>query len=198
MAARSGMVSLIDDLRSMTSTAPDEVTINGVAYWSDEQLQARLDSTRVEYIDIPLAKLPLRVAGETTFTRYYIPQMVNDKLETAETTGAFTVVDIQGYSAPSYTYDASSKLILFAADTGGIEYYLRARGYDLDYTASQIWFEKAGHRVSLIEWKAGAHSMKEDDEYNHCIEMANRYSRKNGLQFTRLTGVGYNSVNPYS
>lgn len=193
MAARSGMASLILELRGFTDTKEQDVEVNGVAYWTDEQLQNVLDLYRKDVLDAELVSVPLMVNGVTEWTRYYIPLAIGHYLETDATPGAFSIVDVVGAAAPSHTVDIRAMTVVFNANTNGLEYFLRGRTYDVRAAAAHVWFMKAGHRAELIEWKAGGHTLSEDQEYQHCLEMYRLYSSFRGIGVTRLVRRGYSA-----
>lgn len=189
--ARLGMATLIAELRGMTDTAADQYSVGGQSYWSDDHLQAKLDQTQKIVWDVSLLKTQHYENGVAKYTRYYIPIEVGTWLEGSETTGAFEVVNSLGNTAPVYTATPEVGLIVFNADTGGTEYFLRARSYDLRAAAAQIWLDKAGHSTKLIEWKAGGHTLKENLEHDHCMKMYEVYSYYQGLGTTQLRKSGY-------
>lgn len=194
MAARAGMASLILELRGFTDTKVDDVEVNGVAYWTDEQLQDVLDLYRKDVVDVGLVSVPMMVNGVTEWKRYYIPFSVGHYLETADTPGAFSIVDSTGTDAPAYTVDYRALTVTFTASTDGRQYMLRGRVYDIRAAASHVWFMKAGHRAELIEWKAGGHTLSEDKEYQHCLDMYRLYSSFRGIGVTRLVRRGYGAL----
>lgn len=193
MAARSGMVTLIANLRSITETDVNDVTINGVAYWTDDQLQYHLDRNSKMVRDIPLVSKPLMNSGVTTYTEFYVPAFAGRNFETADTIGQFVLFDSHFtiINSALYTVDYTINQIIFTSDFGSDTVYLRARSFDLNASAQDVWLEKAAHRAALINWKAGGQTLAEDQEYQHCIEMANLYQGRMGLRSNRTNRVDY-------
>ena len=65
MSARAGMTHLIARLRAMTETAAGDYSVDGLSYWSDDQLQDALDA-QINRIDLGLIEpLPEAVGGRT-------------------------------------------------------------------------------------------------------------------------------------
>lgn len=203
MAVRTGMISLILELRRMTDASSNEVTIDGVQYWTDQQLQDLLDSYRVDVLDLELIPAKQRENGADVYYRYYLPDSVGAWVENDPS--VFQVVDEDGNLAAGYTFNTIDRYVLFTSNTSGATRLLRCRYYDLRKTAARVWYEKAGHRVQLIDWKAGGQNLNEDQEYQHCMEMFNGYSGNGGVKSIlpmstsratkRLRKAGYSGQN---
>lgn len=190
MAARTGMTEILSRLRIMTETVASVETVGTADPWTDDALQAILDRKRVDIFDEPLVAVPLYTSGTREYLRYEFPSWLKSAtLERDGTSGAFSVVDNLGNAAPTYTIYWDAGYIEFAADTAGTSYYLRARVFDLRGCAAEVWNQKAGLRAKLIQWKAGDHTLYEDQEYDHCIQMAKHYG--GGLVLNRVRRAGY-------
>lgn len=195
--ARDGMAWLIAELRARTDAVEGDVTIGAEVYWSDDHLQQRLDATKKKVFWLQLIPLRDELDGSPVYTEYVIPPVVTQWIETAATSGAFTVVDYRGNSVSGYTVDYIGRKITFDADTNGSEYYLKCYFYDMDIAAAQVWLDKAGHRAELFDWKASGTNLKEDAIYKHCMEMYNVYTTKKGAEVRRIARVGYGSQNSF-
>lgn len=189
MTVRSSMASLIFKLRAMTETEKSVETLQGEDLWTDERLQVFLDQVRTSYYSLDLIPVPLYVDGTRETTIYQIPLSNTGWFEPAGDDSPLVVVDILGNEAPTHTIDLDTGTITFSADTSGRSYYLRGSWYNLKKAAAEIWLEKAAQRAQLIEWKAGQHSLKEDDEFKHCMTMYKMYA--GGVQVIRLRRAGY-------
>lgn len=188
MAARPGMTKLIQELRRRTDTSEDQTTINGVSYWTDDQLQDILDLYSRDVLDVALVPVPLYEAGVLVTKRFYVPNNVGQFIE--DDPSVLQIVDNFGNEATGYTFDVVRRLVLFDSDAGHTPYYLRARTFDMIEAAATVWLEKAGHRASLIDWRAGGQTLSEDQEYQHCLQ---QYEKLVGLRVktTRITHTGY-------
>ena len=208
--AQLNRVNLLTDLRRMTDTAVGAYTVNSVSYWTDDQLEEIMQGFAVDYDTVPLMSIPQYYNGTWEHRKYRIPKSLPVWLEyftPAQLTAnqalaaedqldedvSFYVVDVEGVVVDSstYTYHKGRRTIEFAADTNVTQYYLRVIGYNLNEIAAQVWYDKAAHRVELVDWRGGDHQVKEDQEWKHCMEMAQHYSRYSGMRVTTLIKVGY-------
>lgn len=194
MAIRAGMVEVVAELRRMTDTKENEVDINGVMYWTDDQLQSILDKRRKYVQDALLLPVPEVVNSVTTWTRYHMPEVAG----VWERSTMFQVVTSTGVAAPTHTIEYDAGIVTFAVTTDGQSYYIRGRLYDLNKAAAQVWLDKAAHRAELIRWKAGTHTLDEDQEYQHCLEMYRKYASYSGIGVVRMTKRGYAHGQNYS
>lgn len=187
MAARPGMVNLIQRLRSLTDAAEGQTDVSGVSYWTEDQLQDILDLFRRDVIDVPLTPVSYYEDGVLVTKRFYLPNTVGRFLEDDPTT--LQIVDGLGYVATGYTIDLAGRFVLFD-ETQNNTQYIRCRSFDLEGAAAQVWLEKAGHRAALINWRAGGQTLSEDQEYEHCMAQYMRYAGSR-VQTTRLSHSGY-------
>lgn len=203
MTVRASMAQFILDLRRMTDASALEVKVNDVQYWTDQQLQDILDGYRTDVLDLAMIPAAQKAAGSTVYYRYYFPDNVGSQIEYDPT--VFSIVDENGNPAPTYTYNPGDRYITFSADTTGVTYLLRCRFFNMRTAAARVWFDKAGLRVQLIDWKAGGQSLNEDQEYQHCMQMFELYSGTDGVNAIlpgtgrtgsrRLKKVGYSGQN---
>lgn len=191
MPVRAGMAHLIQRLRGMCEAGSNDYTVGTDEYgeqtfWSDIQLQVILDQSRQEISLWPLNPTPEYAGGETIFKDY--PVGAKD-LESADsntgnivawslTDGTGTEVDDADYSA-----DYVVGLIRFDADTSGDVYYLRARSYDLNRAAAEVWRRKMGHYVSAYNFSTEGQSFSREAMFQHAREMVTHYEGQ--------TGIGY-------
>lgn len=174
---RDSMAPLIAELRVLTDTVDtsDNAQID-FGVWSDDYLQSVMDiNARTELVDVAL--IPVRDI-EGSYTRYTIPVARNTWVED----GA-VVVDGLGDAAIGYTLDLNTRTVTFEEDTAGKSYYIRGTAFNLYEAAAEVWFRKAGLRASMISVKAGDHTLREDQEYAHCME---RYRFFRGARVTHI------------
>jgi hypothetical protein len=195
MAARTGMTGLIAQLRRLTDAEEDAVTVAGETYWTDDHLQDILDNYAQDIVDVPLRSNPTYEEGSWEYRRYYIPKMIPRTLETPteDSDNTFFVVSDTGTVIPtsSYTYDSRLRRLLFNSDQLGHVYYLRAVSYNVNEAAAEVWRTKASFRVALVEWKGGDHSIKEDQEWQHCMQMAEFFEGKYGIKSVQMRKMDY-------
>ena len=73
MAVRATMATLISTLRGRTNVSTSDITISGVTYWSDQQLQDILDETK-QYFSVNLESLGEMSDGSVVYLNWRIPQ----------------------------------------------------------------------------------------------------------------------------
>lgn len=199
MSVRTGMINLIQELRSLTDSVLNETEVNGVSYWTDEQLQDILDDNSESVLDTPLTARPAYYNGVYEYKRFYIPYRWIEEPITDETlllteSNTFFIVDSYGVevSPLSYVYNKRQNYIEFTSGQTVLSFFLRANVIDLYRSASQVWQQKASHRYQLVKYKAGQHQIDEDSEYKHCLERATYYSKRGGFKAVRMARVDYN------
>lgn len=188
MAVRGGMVDLLSQLRRMTATEVESDTLNGTLLWTDEVLQETLDKYRTVRRYVPLIPAPTyEPISAVAYYDYYIPPDFGKWIETDDTPQAFIITDAKGipYTRGSldqqYQVDLAEGKISFNTNRGGETFYITARTYDLNKAAAEIWLTKASLRASLIQWKTDNHTLREDQEYQHCLEQYRFYSSRSTL-----------------
>lgn len=190
MAARDGMTNLILELRLMTETADNDETVDGVAYWTDEQLQSVLDRHSIEHTQVkikPISKLLYQ--GTYEYRIYPFPDGIEWVERGSAVTSVFVVQDntgVQEVYDTEYTVDYDAKRITFVADTGGDTFLFSFRAFDLNKAAAEIWFKKLSLRTTLVNWKTDNHTIYEDQEYQHCKDMYLHYAGKSGGFISRF------------
>lgn len=184
--ARLGMTTIIHDLRTLTNSTPDDITLNDVTYWSDDHLQAELDTVQRLWQHIPLIACPDVINGATETRLYRIPTWLEGLIEENATDSGWAVRDSNGVDAPAYTVNYQARTITFAADTGGLTYYLSCRTYDVYRAAAAIWRRKAAFVHAAVDWSSDNHTLAASQEYAHCLEMALHYALLAGPRIVPL------------
>lgn len=180
--ARSGMLDLITELRSMTEATPGDYSIAGNPYWTDAQLQDVLDINRRDVVWEALQSYPYHIAGGSLSYKDYRSAYGFYEATTGGTE-IFTVQDSTGayVAAGSYTPDYRRGVVLFGANQAGTAYYLTGRSYDLHAAAAAVWRRKAAHVApSSFDFSTDNHSISRSQVYNHCLEMAEFFEGKSG------------------
>lgn len=180
--ARTGMASLITELRGMTNTANDDYTVGGVSYWSADQLQQVLDRHRMEVVREALHHLDEYGAGGTAnITRYY--SRYGNYEQTTGGSAVFVVQDSTSNTVgtASYSVDYTRGEVIFAANTGGSAYYLTGRTYDLNAAAADVWERKAA-QVAMAAYSWSSDNMRVDKSgiRKEALEMARYYRSLSG------------------
>lgn len=186
--ARTGMANLIAELRGMCNAGSADYTINGVTYWTDDQLQSILDRRSTEVIDERLVTVSENNGGTTTYTRYYSRHGNYE----ATTGGSLVFVVKDANHSPvgtaNYTPDYYTGEIVFAANTAGSAYYLTGRSYDLDAAAADVWNRKASQAMSAsYSWSTDNMRVDKTAMRKEAVEMARYYRGMAGPASIDLT-----------
>ncbi len=185
--ARDGMGWLITKLREFTHAGTADHTVAGVQYWTDDQLEEKLDATRKTHKDVVLTALSDFSGGDYTYTEY--PFTAHQWAEGTAT--GWNLVDGDGSAVPSYTVNFHASMITFDADTAGTSYLLSTRTYDMYGVAAEVWEQKAGFYEHNVDWSADNHSIKASQQRDFCLKKAEEYRRMSGQStgFARFVRV---------
>lgn len=180
--ARSGMANLILRMRQMCNAGTADYTITGTTpqtFWSDDQLQAKLDQHRQDFYRESLAVQATQDDGGTA--RYQDYYSCYRNLEEAASGAAVWQVENSAGSAigtASYTPNYDAGHIYFAADQGGTAYYLSGRAYDMERTAADVWEVKAAQVADRYDVTTDNHSLKRSQLYQMYMASAKQYRRQ--------------------
>ncbi len=175
MAARPGMTDLLSTLRGMTDAGTADYTIAGVPYWSDTQLQDVLDKHRYDIRSEVLMPQPSYVPGGVEYYQY------NSSFDNFEATTGGTAIfiikdgvgNVQGTA--TYTADYVTGRIEFASNTGGVDYYLTGRSYDLNAAASDVWKRKASQVAKAFSFSTDNMRVDKGAMVRSYMDMANAF-----------------------
>lgn len=189
------MAEIIAELRIMTDlvdSQTDDSTVD-YAHFTDDYLQTKIDRfARVEYRDVKIVPLSWMENEEYVTKEYQLP--IDDDIWLEESSSYLYLVDEQGtqISTDLYSVDWDTRIVTFSTDQDEADYYMRGGGFNLRKAALQIWKLKANLRASLINVRAGDHTLAEDQEYQHCLEMVKFYGGSS-VKNIRLRRGGYNA-----
>lgn len=184
-AARSGMLDMIEQVRGMADAGPADFKVGAVSYWSDVHIQRSLDKYRRDLYQVELEQWPtLGTAGDYTYLEYRAPV---GNLESG--TAVFSLQQTNGGTAPAYTADYATGIITFSVDTGGLDYMLTARTYDLEAAAADVWRGKAANAAKYFDFKTDNHDIKKSQFHKHCLEMAAFFSQQSTTQSFSVTTI---------
>lgn len=183
--ARSGMANLILEVRKRTNSGTADYSVGGVNYFSDDQLQAILDRHQTSHKGWLLGSSPDYVEGDWVYTEYYFSGLEGG-IEEAGTGSGWAVRNSAGESATGYTANYQAKSIIFSADTGGTDYYLSCREYDLERACAEIWEEKAGFENLSIDWETNNHKASASQKHTQALEMAKYWRKKARPQSVKM------------
>lgn len=188
MAARTGMVDLVRELRGMANVSTNQystVTEAGtVTWWSDAQLMEKLDSrfVRTDLNNVMLQPVAETGSGGTAlYVQYYAP-MGNLEQNTSGTV-YFEIEDGVGsvIGTANYSVDYVHGLIRFNADQGGSARYLRARSYNLAAAAAAVWRSKASHYSDEFTFQSDNQKFDKLGRAKNALFMAEFWDAKAGI-----------------
>lgn len=181
MAARVGMANLINRLRALCNAGTADTTVAGTTFWSDDQLQDRLDETRIEWRSMALEAIPTADNPHQYFD-YAFPAVVGKYFEEAGTGSGFAVRDASENVVTSslYTVNYEARLVTFNANQNSASYSVDLRSYSLYEAAAGIWREKAAFTSNKVTWSSDNHKIDAGAQYDRCMQMAKEMQRKAG------------------
>lgn len=178
------MTSIITELRQMTNTSPSDYTINGVDYWTDDQIQDIADRSRNIVRGLRLKTMPTYINGSYQYTEYVIPLSLALRIEGDS---AFRLYDASGTNITSgYTVSYNTKTVVFDNDTLGADYYVDIYTYDMYAIAADIWQQKAAHYADMSDWSSDNHSVKASQLYEQALQKVQFYRRFANIKLSRL------------
>jgi hypothetical protein len=180
--ARTGMITMIRRLRALTNATANDAIINGVAYFTDDHLQAALDRTVRLYNGVPLVPLPL-ATGEVY--EYLIP-VGRDFEEQATDSGWALRVGNSIINPTDYSANYEARRVRFTLNQRGANFSLDARGYNMYLAAAEVCDQKAAFCAIKTDWRTEKQGTLASQEYEHWLTMARRYRALAGVQVSRL------------
>jgi len=178
MSARASMADLLLTLRGLANAGSAEYTVNGSAYWTDDQLQAVLDRHVTSFRHESLAPLPITGSGGSL--TYFDYQCARRFLEsTSGGTARFIVQDDTGgtVGTAAYTVDYPRGVVTFGTDTTGLSRYVTGYSFDMNAAAADVWTQKAAHYVTAYDVSTDNHSLKRSQIIAGCMAMAKEYAK---------------------
>jgi len=185
MAARDGMTNMIQTLRGMTNAGTADYSIGATAYWSDDQLQAVLDTHRLDFYGHELESISATESGLVVYKTFRAPY------RNLESGTPFVLVDGLGTAAGTadYTADYVNGIVTFAANQEAKSWYLTARAYDIYAAAAEVWRMKAAHAAETsFDFSTDNHSVKGSNVPMQCLKMADYYERQSMISSLNISG----------
>lgn len=193
MTVRTGMLDLILRLRAMTDAQPDEFTVAGESWWSNDHLQAVLDRYRTDqYYEAMEPTVTYDSALNVLYQDYYFSR--GDVEQLASGSAVWKLENTNGAVAGTadYSVNYSAQHIRFNASTNGGLYYLTYRSYDLNKAAADVWTQKAASVSGRFDISTDNHSLSRSQLIKHYTQMADYYRKRSGGGFKRLARVDLN------
>jgi len=173
---RAGMRDLITSLRGMTATGYEDYKVAGQYYWTDKQLQDKLDRYRSDFIEEDLYSIQQTRNG-TTYYLEYRSQWGN--LESVDSgTSVFKLDDAAGtnIAGTAWSADYTRGVITFNNDTLGSSLFLTGRSYDLNAAAADVWQQKAAHYAVAYDVSSDMQTLKRSQLMAQARQMAEYYA----------------------
>lgn len=178
--ARAGMANLILELRGMTGVGTATQTVNGVAWFTDDQLEDIMDRHRETCYDVPLASLSKNIGGTEVYYDYQLPHnrhwyeedAVGSNWQVKDSTG--------GTSVPTHSVNYQHGMVTFTADQGGTAYMADFDVYDLNMAAADVWEQRAMNVAAVTDWSSDNHSVSAGRQIDNFKSMAATYRAKSG------------------
>lgn len=180
--ARSGLVTLRDELRLMCEAGSADYTVGSIAYWSEAALDVVLDRHRLDVLRERLTPIEKYVGGGTVeYHDYY--SAFGPYEETTGGTAVFIIQDSIGntQATTGYTMDYQRGLLSFTADTLGSVMLLTGRSYDMNGAAADLWRSKASHCAMGFSFSADGANLQRAQLHEHCVERAKFYEARIGM-----------------
>lgn len=171
--ARSGMANPILRLRTMVDAGSADYTVNGVTYWTDDQLQTVLDQRRFDVFSEELQVIATNDGSGTA--RYYDYYCTPGEYEEGAT--VFQVTNSLGSAVTPDSINYQIGHVSFGTvDQHGTAYFLTARRFDLSGAAADVWRRKAAHVAKAYDFNADGQSLSRSQLMKQAMEMANLFA----------------------
>jgi hypothetical protein len=161
MTLRAGMHNLIQRVRVLGAAGTADFSIGGITYWSDDEIQNRLDQHSRKVVREQMAlEAEWRGNGSAVWFDYF--WQLKDVEESGSGTVLWSVQDSAGSVIPRGDYEVNyqQRKVTFDADTGGTVRLLTYTAYDIYAAAADIWDEKASYVASAYDVKSDNHDLK--------------------------------------
>ena len=176
--ARSGMQTLIDDLRENGDVGTAEYTVGTTTYYTDDQLQDLLDRRRRVVVRHRAVGATEYSGSDNVVYRRFLTGLTS--LEgTASGTAQVRVEDANGNILSGYTLDENSGIITFSADQGSsTNIYFTGWVYDLNGASADLWRIKSGFTAKHFSFAADSQRFQRGQWHNNCIRMERQFRRQ--------------------
>lgn len=188
MAARSGMTTLITDLRAMAAVGTADFSVNGTSYFTDDHLEDILDRHAVHYTRHRLDAEPENIGGTTVYYRYVLPAPTLEG--TASGTAVWRLENSAGsaFASSAFAIDHNLQRITMTDNQAGSALYLTARAYGLNAAAADVWGRKAAYYADRYDVKTDNHDLKRAQLIANAFTMQKEFRRAALSEHVTLVG----------
>lgn len=180
------MTNLIQRLREAANADTGEFVLGGGTYWTDDQLQTKLDQNRRDIYEEPISPTPTFVDGASVYLDYY---WRGANVEEAESGSAAWLLQDSNGSAigtANYSIDYDARKISFSTSTDGAVYSLTYRTFNVNLAAADVWDVKAANVSRLFDVSTDNHSLKRSQLEAAYSKKAKEFRRKSGGQVKQM------------
>lgn len=164
---RADLTPIVNYLRQWGNAATTD-SFNGVTYWTGEQLE--------QIADAWAERLTVRLRPVTQDGLTYVIMLPKNRRPDP---GTMIVYNSAGTEvSTSYTFNADRNELVFSTELAEDYYYLEALYINLWLALADLWEQKAAQRANYVDFKAGATSIKLQQEFEHCAGRAKYYRNK--------------------
>ena len=186
--ARTGMTTLIQNVRDYAVIGTADYTLGTVNYWTDDHVQTVLDKYRLTVHREELMPVESYDGGTLVYKEYR--SMFGNYEQTTGGTAIFEIEDAVGVTigTANWSMDYANGILTFDSNTAGSAYFLNGYSYDLNRSIADIWRMKAGHHSSGVDFQTDNMKVNRSQAIQHDFEMAKYYNsmgRVNTLSFDR-------------
>lgn len=186
---RAGMANLVDRVRALCDIDSDSYTVNYKDYWTNDQIQSRLDSNATFLVDSPLFWRPQTLTGSDV--NYLIADsLYRDFEELGSGESRWVIRDSTGavIATSGYSVDYRQGRVTFTTDQEGTNYYLTAYSYDVYAAAANVWAEKLANFSSWYDFSADGGNYKRDQVFKHAQDMLKLMHQETGQNVVANAG----------
>lgn len=184
MTIRAGMANLVQHLRALTDAEKEEVTLIGINYWSDEQLQDMLDRNVTFVEDHPLLWQPDTVAGGSIEYHRGLLGFL-DTEGTATGTASWRLTTGTGSVITPNTINHTTGEVRFNANQGGSAYYFTGRTFDVYGAAADVWTWRLAHFQGWYDFRSDDQAMSRSQAFEQAQLMEREMRARSGQNVQR-------------
>ncbi len=186
MTARAGMTNLIQRVREGANADTAEFVLGGGTYWTDDQLQTRLDRQRRDIYSEAIGPTPTYVGNEVQYLDYY--WRCGNVEEAASGSAQWLLQDSNGSAVGTgqYSVDYDARRITFPTTTNGEVLYLTYRTFNINMAIADVWDVKAANVSSRFDVKTDNHDLKRSQLEGIYAKKAKEFRQKAGGQVKQM------------
>lgn len=157
MTVRTGMQSLVDQVRVLTGAGTAEYTAGTVTYWSDTDLQTALDANSRFVVQSLLMWQPQQIGGTANYFNALLQYRDLEDAPGTSGTSRFVIRDGAGSAVgtANYTLDARAGRVSFGTvNQMGTAYYFTGYSYDVCAAAVEVLRGRLANFNSFYDFSA--------------------------------------------